>query len=1111
MTRFRTILRSFAGGELSPDLLGRMHDVRYQTGMRTARNFLPSPRGPAVKRRGLSRVTRSPADARMMLVPFRFSGDQNLVIGVGAGFCRFFSQGAPLAFVPARQVAEVDTTADTLRFLDPHGFTAGEAVRVFSCDGTEPAPLSDATTYTVVIVDAWTIQLTGIDLTTVGTGTIRVAPAAQMPRTYVASRNITGLDITTDRLTFAAAHLLVSGDPIVFTTTYAGLPWPLQPGILYYAIYVNATTIKVATTQANALAGTAINITGDVVTFDHVTDYVQWVAHGLVDNQLVTFGGAGLPPELTAGTVYWVVNALPGSFQVEATLGGGPINFTAGTGTAARMDARMHRGYEVADQVYLPTAGKGFYQCTQRDPRDNPPPAATTYWFRLPDDGALATPNTFTSGQLFEIDYDQTGDVVTFTHNDIDPQNLTRLSATQWIFGPAALAPPLPAPTGVTGTPDYGQSWAIDGFQIGTPGVLEVFTDPGWALGDIIYIEGSEVAALNNRYLMVKATGTVTDWQLRDPSNGKDITLAGGPYTADLGTARLAPLGADNQNSYVVTAVDAAGVESVASAPPVTITNNIYVTGAKNALSWSAVTGAVRYRVYRLTHGLYGLLGESTTTTYTDEGDVAPTLSESPPEVDTSMATSRPAAVANHDQRRGYGGFVEDPPRFVLSRTGDDADFSRHFPLQDDDRISLRATIDASRIRHMISLRNTLLLLSTSAELAAVAYGDNALTPENTGVVTLSRIGTGTPQPVALGAGAFFVAGGGQHVYEVVPDRSDGPTADASVRANHLFDGQTIVQLAAATDPWPAVYAVRADGVLLSLSHMPAEDVLGWGRIETQGAVESVCCVRDGARGAVYVMVNRAGVRSVQRMLEDVYLDDLVTWDGRIGGTITMQLDEGISWGVADELLVTGSATAPLEVGDLLVFYLLTYSPEGAEVWTSHSVTITQALTGTTWRGRPAATIPVALRSVAHANWALGKRRLRTPHASMPLRVVADGVDFGSVTSDANGFVAISSPALMITAGLPYTADLEPLPLALPQEMAGGKGLTWHLEAVYVSVAGGPFLVGPDADHLVPVLPGGRERVQLPGKWTEDGSLLLRSESPHQCEVRYLGLEVTAS
>jgi len=65
----------------------------------------------------------------------------------------------------------------------------------------------------------------------------------------------------TDTFTATSAHGLVTGDRIKLVSITGGAG--LVAGTIYYVIVTAATTFKVATTLANALAGTAIDITSD--------------------------------------------------------------------------------------------------------------------------------------------------------------------------------------------------------------------------------------------------------------------------------------------------------------------------------------------------------------------------------------------------------------------------------------------------------------------------------------------------------------------------------------------------------------------------------------------------------------------------------------------------------------------------------------------------------------------------------------------------------------------------------------------------------------------------------------------------------------------------------
>lgn len=93
----RRLLRSFAGGEIAPELFGRIDLDKMQTGLAQARNFQILPHGPAANRPGLQFVNEAKNSAqRVRLIPFAYSADQTMVLEFGAGYIRFHTQGQTL-------------------------------------------------------------------------------------------------------------------------------------------------------------------------------------------------------------------------------------------------------------------------------------------------------------------------------------------------------------------------------------------------------------------------------------------------------------------------------------------------------------------------------------------------------------------------------------------------------------------------------------------------------------------------------------------------------------------------------------------------------------------------------------------------------------------------------------------------------------------------------------------------------------------------------------------------------------------------------------------------------------------------------------------------------
>lgn len=87
---------------------------------------------------------------------------------------------------------------------------------------------------------------------------------------------------------------------------------------------------------------------------------VTWTGHGLTNGVAVVFSTTGaLPTGLVAGTIYYVVNAAAGTFEVAATIGGASITTSgsqSGTHTATSPSVEVTDGVTVTGKVSGATA-----------------------------------------------------------------------------------------------------------------------------------------------------------------------------------------------------------------------------------------------------------------------------------------------------------------------------------------------------------------------------------------------------------------------------------------------------------------------------------------------------------------------------------------------------------------------------------------------------------------------------------------------------------------------------------------------------------------------------------------------------------------------------------
>lgn len=123
----RTYLRSFAGGEVSPEMQGRIDDNHYQTGAALIKNFWVLPQGPVVNRPGTNFVRQAkysppstPGATAPRLIPFTFSTTQTMVLEFGVQYIRFHTAGATLLFdstvVPAYDGATTYVIGDLVTY-----------------------------------------------------------------------------------------------------------------------------------------------------------------------------------------------------------------------------------------------------------------------------------------------------------------------------------------------------------------------------------------------------------------------------------------------------------------------------------------------------------------------------------------------------------------------------------------------------------------------------------------------------------------------------------------------------------------------------------------------------------------------------------------------------------------------------------------------------------------------------------------------------------------------------------------------------------------------------------------------------------------------------------
>jgi hypothetical protein len=329
--------------------------------------------------------------------------------------------------------------------------------------------------------------------------------------------------------------------------------------------------------------------------------------------------------------------------------------------------------------------------------------------------------------------------------------------------------------------------------------------------------------------------------------------------------------GTGTDYEYVVTSVGEIGIDESTISTSATCNGNLFASGAYNTINWTAATGASRYYVYKFSGGNYGYIGQTTSTTFTDN-NIAADVSRTPPIVANPFGGTGdyPGAVSYFEQRRCFAGTLNKPQNIWMTKSGTESNMNYSLPTRDDDSIQFRvAAREANTIRHIVPL-TSLLLLTSATEWRVTSINSDAITPSTISVAPQSYVGASNVAPVIINNNVLYCAARGGHIREMAyAFQSNGyVTGDLSLRAPHLFDGYQIVDMAYAKAPYPIVWAVSSSGKLLGVTHIPEQQIGAWHQHDTDGTFESCTVVAEGQEDRLYLVVNRTINGSTKRYIE---------------------------------------------------------------------------------------------------------------------------------------------------------------------------------------------------------------------------------------------------
>jgi hypothetical protein len=496
-------------------------------------------------------------------------------------------------------------------------------------------------------------------------------------------------------------------------------------------------------------------------------------------------------------------------------------------------------------------------------------------WIHRRTETPVEVTTTYTESELFDLKFRQSNDVLFIAHPSHPPARLTRTSHTAWVLQDANFLPPPTYEAGFSDNIQLTLSAASIGAGRTITAASSCFLD-----GDV----GRRISAGTGLLIITAvASGTSATGDILYAFAG--TVLAGNTWLME-GTSRTAL----NQSSTPVRAAPGYKITldcngGVASFRTTDEGKWLYMLNGCAIITERVSSTQVRAIIRKRLETTDGKVGAGTWTL------------ESPK---WTATLGYPAALCFIEQRLIWGSSPRFPHNLCMSVTGDYENHGKG--TLDDDALDI--TLDANTVQNICWMADTKVLLigTRQAELRLGASGvGEAIAPTNIERRVESKWGSANVEAVNMGNAVLFVQAGGATMRELgfALDVDGYATPSLTILAPHVL-GSGVTQMDLQRNPVTIVWCVRSDGQAAALTYERREDVVGWSRLVTDGAVESVAVIPGtGIEDQVWMTVRRVVNGNTRRFMErlkpidfgsDVrdaaYFDAMMTYSG----TETLQL-----------------------------------------------------------------------------------------------------------------------------------------------------------------------------------------------------------------------------
>lgn len=836
------LLSAFSVGEVSPALFGRFDAARLHQALATCRNFFAGFRGGAYSRAGTAFVGFSKQTGRSVpprVIQFQFNINQGLVLEFGNFYMRVISDGAPVTEAP--------------------------------------------------------FQITGISNTNPATVTYASLSTASSASANLAA--VSGSYARGDTVTLAGGSFTSAAVLRVLDTSLAKLNLN-APGS-GYAVGDRVTLVNSGSVTQSPVVLTVLTLSGSGIATFAISNGGIFTSNGSVNFTQLSTTGSGTGA--TFNGALWGPNDITiGSAGSYTSLPSNPVNqaSTTGTGVGATFTMAWMTPGALANLDWVFIQGVGgmtqvngqTYIIQNVTPTTfqllsvyNQPIDATAYGVYTSGGTAsriYTVATIYSEDDLRYLKFTQSADVMSIccvnqlTQTEYPPQDLNRISDTNWTFSqvipaptvlPPAAAPVITASTG-TGV-DYSYVVTSINPNDGTESVA------------------SAVGSITNAVNVDATAGTITvTWlpqQVTNPDGTTQNVQVYEVYKATPGVSTVPPPGAlfgFAGEAYGTQLLDSGIVSDFSTVPPLhknpfapgQIVNTKITNGGSGSSFTVAInsltgSGAVLTPIV-VSSVLVGFIindpGENylPTDTLTLSGGATATLVIGP---ETGTYPSVPCYTQD---RRVYANTLNLPDTYFMSQPGAFTNFDSRIPSLDSDAIiGSPWAVQVDGIQFMLNMPGGLVIFTGTEAWQLTGNGGSSfspqpLTPSSQQAQPQTSNGcSSTVGPIKIESDIIYLTAKGSFYYsfeyQIATNIYTG--RDVTINSPHLFTGYEILEHAWCQQPYRLMWAIRDDGVLLSLTYYKDEKVIGWTRHDTQGEFVSVCSITEPPVDALYLATQR--------------------------------------------------------------------------------------------------------------------------------------------------------------------------------------------------------------------------------------------------------------